>query len=196
MHKTVIQYLVGPVAILLSLFGIQYGIRTSMAQNMYFKSRYGSWKNNVELILSACERASDRYAWNYNFCSVAADAAFNAASRMMGKPADEMFVESGKWCERGLSLNRYSFVLCVRKTLLLDREESTRPEAIRVWSSYTAWHYWHPYNHYLLGVLCAKAGDISRAEECKDLIAGSPYRLTLEQVIDEEKQKLRAAGQE
>ena len=194
MLKTVLRFLAGPLVLLVSIAGIIHGIHACLAQNLYFRVRYGVLKeSDAESILAACERSYQLYPFNYNLCSIATDVAFLEADRASDQVLrGRLLSDSGKWCERGLALNTYSRDLNLRKAGLLGAGGGGASKAAAHWERYTDWQYWNPVNHYILGQMYIWAGELEKAKRCAVLVDKWEYGALLMEAIDDE--RARQAG--
>lgn len=170
--KTV-KPIAGALLLIFSAYGIVHGMRAGLAQHAYAQAKYGSLKDNADVVLGRCKSAHTLYPYNYYLCMFTARTAFidrftSEGAEMPGRMDDSSF-----WCEKGLELNPYKIELRLLKTRILQRD--SLKDAISYWGDYVDWHYWSPGNHALLVELYAEDGNFSKAMQSLRLIKGTVY---------------------
>ncbi|MFC1497371.1 tetratricopeptide repeat protein [Verrucomicrobiota bacterium] len=140
---------------------------------MYFIARHNSYEHNPGSIVRRCEEAYGFYPYNYYFCMLTAETAFNNRFDYNGKELPERIEVLQYWCDKGLTLNPYKRELRTLKRFVLKRESLS--SAIKYWENYVEWNFWDPDNHAVLVDLYAQAGNFGRAMESLRLAEKSEH---------------------
>lgn len=177
----------GALMLILSLVGVRYGLRASVAAALAHEARFGSSSSNVEFVRDACRRAYTLYPWNYYFSIFTAELAYYRADEVSGPLRDERLRQAEMWCERGLMQNGYRSQLRRLKTRFLW--ERSPAEAIAYWEAHTRWQYWEPYNHETLAGLYARYGEFDKAEQALKVIEKFPAYAETRAMVEKEKQE-------
>ena len=188
MDRRMLQYVIGPTVMLLSVMGILYAACAGAAQGLYFRARYGGGKRDRGAAIADCRLSYLLYPRNYRVCGLAADLLFEEARTADGAGEDALPArqDAQHWCERGLSLDAYNRELSLRMSAVLAAMPGCQAEAVAVWERYTNWHYWNVYNQYLLAGLYAWSGRKAEALARLDLLKGTRYFDAARRAIDEE----------
>ena len=140
----------GAVLLALSVFGVYYGAKASLAQYAYYRAKYGDARGDVDSIARLCEQAHRLYPHNYRFCAWTAASAWKA--RGTGD-TPERVATADNWCAVGLAVNPLHRPLRLLRARLLQRQAPG--EAAAYWARYVEWHFWEPANHAILAELHA-----------------------------------------
>jgi len=171
--RTFLSILAGILILALSACGILHGMRAGVAQGLYRQAKFGSVRDKPRGIFRRCERARRLYPYNYYFCILASEKAYDRARSLRGAGKADLMAISEKWCDEGLALNRYRRKLRVLKAKHLRRRSPD--EAVMYWEEYVDWHFWDPYNHALLADIYASAGYFGKALESLEWVKGSEH---------------------
>ncbi|MCE9613011.1 MAG: hypothetical protein K8T26_01960 [Lentisphaerae bacterium] len=164
--------MVGLILVAVGLVGTRHGVRAGQAQSLYFRSKYGDWKDSPARIMAAAEQAHQLYPHNDELCIWAAETAYNRRFDG-GVESPVLLAAAATWTRRGLELNPYARPLRVLDVRMTERR--SLPEAIRRWEEFVDWQYWEPGNHALLVELYARAGRYREALASLAVIKGRPY---------------------
>lgn len=176
----------GLLILALALYGILHGVRASVAAQLSRDALYGPSSNNVEYVLSRCQRVFKLYPRNYLLSIHAAELAYYKAAEEPDLYAERRR-QSLLWCDRGLMQNPYKIQLRRLKTRFLW--EKSPAEAIAYWDAYTDWQYWEPFNHATRAELHAQNGNFEKAEQAIKVIVNFPEYAVARAVIDSEKKE-------
>ena len=158
---------------LLALCGTVRSVTAAVAHKLYFDAKYGAAREDPEGILRRCESAYRLYPHNYHLCAWAVETA-HAGRRAAEADALEAFLSAeATWCERGLTLNPYKSGLVMRHAHLVALESPAKGAVL--WERYVDWHFWEPWNHFVLVRLYARAGWFDKATASLAWLEGSKY---------------------
>lgn len=155
------RFAAGLLLVALAVAGVPYSLRASQSQWLYYRAKYGDWRQDHTRAIAAAQRAHQLYPWNYNLCIWAAESAYYGAwdAALGDRAASVQLAQT--WCDRGLALNTYKSPLRLLEVWLTAH--TALPEAIRKWEAYVDWHFWEPYNHAVLVDLYSRNGQYEQA---------------------------------
>ncbi len=190
--KIALVRLIAGSALVLAAAGMVHGTRASIAQGLYYHTRFGLFGEDLEQVLARagtprghpedlhvvtdaaervsarCRRAQRLYPFNYRFCALASTCLYQAAAAGPASEQGKRFIrESAKWCGRGLALNVFSRDLRLRKAWLLWAA-GKKVQAARAWQEYVDWDFWRGSNHRRLVDLYVKSGNGKKAIEARE----------------------------
>ncbi len=163
----------GALLVALGIFGAHYAWRASRASWIYYRAKYGTNSDDLQLTLRSIEKAHRLYPHNYRFCTWVAERAFLSRSNLRGEARERRNRAAENWTHVGLALNRFSGPLNLLKARLLQRHDPAA--AATHWAGYVSWHFWEPYNHAVLVDLYASMGDFDRASDELRWVEGSEH---------------------
>ena len=157
MRKRAIPQLAGgSLLAVISIMGIVHGVRGAISEVSYFQARYGHARDELKRSLDLSGRAFDNLPYHYYACIWAGKQAFYEGGP---KHADT----AARWADRGMALNPYNSEIVHLKTEVTARQSVEK--AIAIWKPYREWHFWEPFNHFVLFDLYLRADNIEAAEE-------------------------------
>jgi tetratricopeptide (TPR) repeat protein len=169
MYKLVIT---GIILLLLSTWGMIYAVRVSIAQLIYHHTKFGPNADGyvTHEVNTRCEDAYKFYKHNYYFSILCAEKSWYEYSCSTNNDvrAKELLEIASKWCEIGLTQNKYRSQLRLLKARLLFLENPS--QAIDYWKQYVEWDFWYPYNHAVLAEMYIDNGEYEKALKTLELI--------------------------
>lgn len=164
----------GVILFAVSSAAVFHGSRAATAYAVYHHTRYGAAGNyDARQCAVRCDTAHKLYPFNYYFCIWTAERCWYERFDAAGDESFRHVELAGKWCDRGLELNRRKSQLRLLKTRLLARESLEK--ALSNWEDYVDWHFWCPHNHAVLVDYYSMAGNYEKAVKSLKLLRDTGY---------------------
>lgn len=167
-----VQRFCGIGLVALSTALLVHGKRASLAQALYFQSKYGPETEGAQGVLRRNQVACRLYPFNVHAFTWTAQRAYREALVRTRHERETWFELAEWWCDRGLRLHPRRRELQYLKARLLSHRDV--PAAARQWEAYVDWHYWEPANHVFLAELYAQAGDREKTQSTLALLKVRP----------------------
>ncbi len=164
---------VGLVVAAAGVAGVVYSVRSAMAQNAYYRLKYGvlaamppEQQEPVAVV------ANRRYRHNYYLSMLLAESFWNGRHTDDRPLSRQRVASAARWCGRGLEQNPYRRELRWLDALLIGLESPAK--ACERWQAYVDFAFWDAWNIASLVVLRAEMGNMEGAMELLPLLHGKP----------------------
>jgi hypothetical protein len=149
--------------LIFSILGMVHSVRALVAQSLYHYGRYGMGsKESPARIAELCSTAHKLYPYNYNFCVWAGKQAFYGRQEADDVGAVELLIQARRWGDAAYAMNPRNSEAVHLKTEALSID--SLDEAISLWEDFVNWHFWEPFNQWVLFDLYERAGRLDQAE--------------------------------